>query len=480
LSPLYLRIIRNSTYLFGGGVVSNLCLIGSNLLLANLMSPSDYGMVVLVVSINSIVLHLSDLGVSTGTTKFLAEYLSRRTQRDVESLIGLSFRITLISALISMALLYFLSDLLATYVFKKEVSPYVKISVLWILPYAWMRIITAIFYGFQEMKATFWASLVREPLRIFSLIILIGFGLTVERVMVSWTIAIILVGMIFTWLLRRFFKSREIRWTYHSKGRNDLIRYSLYLFLPYLGTWILPLVTNALIGRFGQLEEVSYFAASLSLASISYLVFLPLSNALMPAVSGALGSQEIGPVSRSLIKYVGMTSFFVLAVLCFWGDHLLKVLYGLSYLSAYPILVLLAFSVFFDSFTIISDPLLKGSQYARLTTVLEVTRIGLLLILGTLLIFLYGAKGAGITFLVLYAGSGVWKLYFVEKYFSLHCWKTFLICMSWVLLLCASLFFRVTFIVFLVALAILFRIEGVLSVNEIKTLWSRVRWGKEQ
>lgn len=347
LSPLYLRIIKNSTYLFGGGLVSNLCLFGSNLLLANLMPPSDYGMVILVVSINSIVLYLSDLGISTGTTKFLAEYLSRRTERNAESLIGLSFRITLISAFISMASLYFLSDLLANHIFKKEVSPYMKISILWILPYAWMRTITAIFYGFQEMKATFWTSLVREPLKMFSLIILIGLGLTVERVMVSWTIAIILVGMIFTWLLYRFFKSRGLRWTYHSGGRNELTRYSLYLFLPYLGTWMLPSVTNALIGRFGQLKEVSYFAASFSLASVGYFVFLPISTALMPAVSEALESQEIGSVSRSFLKYVGITNFFVLFIFCFWGDRLLKVLYGSSYQSAYPILVLLAFSVFF-------------------------------------------------------------------------------------------------------------------------------------
>jgi O-antigen/teichoic acid export membrane protein len=444
------------------------------------MSASDYGMVVLVVSINSIVLYLSDLGISTGTTKFLAEYLSRGTERDVESAIGLSFRFTLISAIISMVLLYFSSDLLANHVFKKEVNPYVKISILWIRPYAWMRTITAIFYGFQEMKTTFWASLVREPLKMFSLIILIGFGLTVKRVMVSWTVAIILVGIIFTWLLYRFFKSRGIRWAYHSGGRKELIRYSLYLFLPYLGTWMLPSVTNALIGRFGPLKEVSYFAASFSLASVSYFLLVPLSNALMPAVSGALGSQEIGPVSRSLLKYVGITNFFVLSVFCFWGDRLLKVLYGSSYLSAYPILVLLAFSVFFDGFTTISDPLLKGSRYARITTVLEVVRIGLLLTLGTLLIFLYSAKGAAITFLILYAASGVWKLYFVEKYFNLHCWMTFLTCMSWVLLLFVSLLFRIPFIVFLLALVILFRIERVLSVNEMRTLWSRVRWGEER
>lgn len=474
--PAYLKVAKNTVYLFLSATISNVCLFASNIILANFLSTQIYGMVILVVSISSIYIFLADLGISTGTTKLLAEALGNRSHKRIDAILSASFRTTGLSALLFTILLFLTADFVGNFLGRETIVPYLKMASLWIIPYSFMKNSFAVIDGFQEMKYSFLGGLFREPLRLAALGIVILVGISIDRIILGWTIAIYLIFLFLTLLLGKFLSQRGWKLRLLSENKEEgFMKYSLYLYLPYIGVWVLPFLLNAFIGKFGTLSEVSLFAVAFSLTTLPYFLFLPLSGALLPAVSETYGNGlDVKPITL-LFTYVGIINFILLSILCFWRSFILTFLYGKEYQMAQTFLVILSFAVFFESFKIVADPLLKGTHYARVSMFIEIIRFGVILTGGIVLIHIWSALGAGIAILIVYFFSSFLKLYFVKKFLDIPCLSIFYYSFSWVLLLLVSLLLQIPFPLFLVLTFLVWIIERVISWKELNALWVFLR-----
>jgi O-antigen/teichoic acid export membrane protein len=474
---LYLKIARNTVYLLLSNVVANGCLFATNIILANRLSTEVYGMVTLVISISSICVLLADLGVSTGATKSLAEALDAHTHERVENILSGSFRVTLLAAALFTLLCFVTASPLGAFLGHREIIPYLKMAALWVVPYSFMRNSLAVFQGFQDMKYSFWANFAREPLRLIALFVILLIGVSIERIVIGWTVAVYIGLLFFILFLVRFLSQRGCRFHLRSRGNErGFMRYSLYLYLPFLGVWAMPYLLNALVGKFGGLNEVSYFTVAFSLTTLPFFLFLPLSNALLPAFSETFGKEGLDrkPITL-LFAYVGVANFFLFSILCFWRHFVLTRIYGADYEAAQTLLVILSFAVFFESFKIVADPLLKGTRYARLSMFIEIFRFAIILTGGVALIHFWSVTGASIILLIVYFLSSLLKLSLIERHLNIRCLNTFYYSFSWALLLIVSLLLHVPFFVFLLLAILLMIMERILTWQSIRSLWVLLR-----
>jgi O-antigen/teichoic acid export membrane protein len=168
---------------------------------------------------------------------------------------------------------------------------------------------------------------------------------------------------------------------------------------------------------------------------------------------------------------VGIINFILLSILCFWRNFILTFIFGKEYQMAQTFLVILSVAVFFESFKIVADPLLKGTQYARVSTFIEIIRFGIILTGGILLIHIWSALGAAIGILIVYFSSSFLKLFFVKRRLDIPCLSIFYYSFSWVLLLIISLLLQIPFPLFLVLTLLVLITERVISWKDVNSLW---------
>jgi len=408
--------MANTIYLLAGSVVANLTLFISNLLMARIFDPTNYGIITIVVSINSFFLLIADMGVAMAVTKFIAE--DTQDQERISRLVSSALKLTVGFSLVAMVLLVSLSAWLAKAVFHQEIGLLLRVSAVWIASSLFFRVCTGVFNGFQRMGFSFVNSILFNGLRFIALITVICLDLGIDGVVAGWSFAylvsLFLMILLFLFFLRKW--GIKLQWT--SGHERRIFKYGMYLALPFLGIYLIPYLLNIIIGWLSTADDVGYLAISFSLASLSFLVLTPVSNVLLPIASEAFASDDwerVSTIGKLNFKYLWLLSFGVLAFLSFFGEKLITLLYGAEYVGTVDALVIIAFAVFFESVKATTDPLLNGTKYARTVTRIEILKFALIVGLGIGLVYVRGVTGAATAIVIAYFVSAALKMYQVQK-----------------------------------------------------------------
>jgi O-antigen/teichoic acid export membrane protein len=416
MPPFYKQVAANTIYLLAGSAAANLFLFLSNILMARLLDPADYGLVTLVISINSLFFMVADMGVATAVTKLVAEDVGDR-ERTVRLLVS-ALRLTGVFSLIAMVLLVTLSPWLSRVVFRQDMTHLLMISSVWIVCSLFSRVLTGVFNGFQHMEFSLINSILFNGSRFLALIITLCLSRGVTSIVVGFSLAYIAALVPMTSLFLLFLKRKNLALKWVRGYERHILRYGVYLTLPFLGIYLTPYLLNMLVGWLSAVENVAHLSISLSLASLSFVVLAPVSTVLLAATSKAFADgewQRISVLARFSFRLLWIFSLSVLFLLAFFGDRLIVLLYGAEYAAAQEALVIMAFAVFFESAKMITDPLLNGTEYARTVTWIELAKFALICVLGSELIYLKGILGAGIAILIAYSVSTALKIYQVRK-----------------------------------------------------------------
>jgi O-antigen/teichoic acid export membrane protein len=197
-----------------------------------------------------------------------------------------------------------------------------------------------------------------------------------------------------------------------------ILKYSIFLYLPFLSVYAIYYVLTLQLGMFSSKQNVSYFAVSMSLVTISFLLFMPISKILMPTVSRIYAQRNrdiLKTMGKMLTRYIGVTSIFVSSLLCFGSMFFLRLVYGEAYTGAAPVLIVLSLAIFFETFKFITDPLLNGTKYAHAVSHVEVMKLLIVVVSGCILVPRYGALGAASAFLAGSCMSCICKLFMVRR-----------------------------------------------------------------
>ena len=443
-TTLYRKIAGNTMYLFLaqglGGVGLFLSYVVASHLLTKGHDTSAYDTYILATSVGVFFLSVSELGLTEGTTRLVASLLGRGLRQQVPAVALRGLGILLVSGVLGTVVTFAGAGPIARLIKNPESAPFIALAALSILPMAIVRIPTSVFEGCQQMKYSFLAAVVREPLKVVILLALAPLGFTVGLALWGWVVwsvvtVLLTLGLMVLFLRKQGFGLR-VRGRWEGRG---LLASSRYLYLPHLSACLLPVLLRLLVNRFSLTGGVGAFHNALSLATLTMMVLLPISQVLLPAFAHAHAQkQSLEALAHAATRIVGLVAFLGLTFYSFFAGRLLAIFYGAAYREAGLFLAMAVVGVFFDSFKVITNPLLKGAMQARAVTWIEVVRLVVTLATGVPLTIRFGPLGMIEGFVIGCLVTTVLQFFYSRQLLGIHCWVDAVLPTVWAAVLCGG------------------------------------------
>ncbi len=428
----YARVAGNTFYLAAAIGATSLGLFGLDVLLNRFLGDAAaFGLITYVVGLVSIPLYLSDLGLSRALPAALASAVARGETREANRACGnalaLQAAATGVLSAGVVAASYRLPEVVEAVrglfgldaggvAIPEYVAPWCRVLVVWMAAMSIVRLLSAIFDGYQKMRYSFLGALLREPVRMVCIAavgwwFVFGTGVAVLVLALSSVAALGLNMVLF-----RFFQraNPDCRFAFDRTGCARMLRESLYFYLPLVGLWIFPELVKVMAGTLDSPETVGRVTVCLRLSMLAFVVLGALPRAMLPAFSEK--AQDMAVLRASflgLLKYAGLANFVVFAVMVSAGPHLVRAIFGAAYAvqDIYAVMVLVSLGSFFEIYRLLTEPALQATGHARAAGVVEVVRVAAFVGLATVWIPRWPLLGVAAAFVVV--NLLAWLLRFV-------------------------------------------------------------------
>ncbi len=421
------HIARNFLLLSAGLVLANLAMFGSNALLGRFWGPHEYSKFAFIMSVVNTTTMLADNGLSMALTKRLAEALGKQLgDAEIKLLVRKFQRTIYINAAVGSVCAGFII-LIFTYSLGELFDIAKGCIGFWVFVPVVAASVIAVFNAFESMSYSFVLYSLQEPVKFLVVIALWILGdLTFDSLAIFWTVIYLLDLIVASGLINRFLTRRlgvmpKISW------RKGLLwsqwQEGLLYFLPTYGRIILPSIVVIILGIVSIENEVSWFAASASLTAFTFLILQPLTNTLFPTLTNryARTGEVMTPANGERLLYVlFLGSLGILLVFYGVRSWALELTYGVEFIPAEGVVIILALANFFEAMRIGGDLLLNSMGLVDIVSLLELVRYIILIPAVFVLGKLYGAMGAAVTVLFTSAASSAVRLILVERRLKIH------------------------------------------------------------
>ncbi|MDY6914681.1 MAG: oligosaccharide flippase family protein [Planctomycetota bacterium] len=397
-------LATNIFYLLIAIVVSNFCMFLRNLIVIRSYGAAAHGGFVLVVSIAAVTIAVSDLGLASKVgVRLIARQRAIEPERLGQVISGLVTVQLLFAVVLVLGMMAFAGPLASA--FDDISATAVRVAGAWVLLHAIIRICIMIYVGFERMGAIALFMPAAEAAKLVWLLICAATGKDVIWIFVGWIGAYGLAAILAVAYTRRIGRAFSFR----VRIQPQAIRRSLHIIaeavpyhVPFMAMFALPFVTQFCLGVWQVPEQVSFFQVCYSLAFVSRLVSIATATAIFPRLahidaSAGADSNEATAMLKQVTRCVGMIATFVFAFYCTTGSVLLQWMYGAEYVSALPVLLVLAVGVGLENYTQQLHQVLMAMRKVRVISLLELLRYILLAALAAWAIRIHGAQGAAWT-----------------------------------------------------------------------------------
>lgn len=378
------KLISDILKILGGNVVAQGLVFFSVAIIANAVGPERYGVYTTAVSFFTILLQLSDLGISTSYIRY---FKSREIRED--GALGTALLSKIGIALITSFLILLFSNGIANQLnLFGEDSNVIK----WI----------AVFLPFHVIYTTFIAHFqAREQFGIYSIVNLVHglakLGIAVALAMIL-EVTQPLYYFLATYFLAILFLAPMVRLSqpklvYNKGFSKNIFRLGFWIFLSTAAAAVIMQIDVFLLQRLHSAKEAGIFSAAMSMAMAIPLITTSISTAVLPKVDDFLQSGNSSQYMKSVLRY---WPFVIVAtfVLHSISPILIKLVFNQSYSGALP-----AFRVLVVAFMIglLVNPISLIYYYinkAKILSIMNWAQLILSLILGIWMIPSFGALGA--------------------------------------------------------------------------------------
>jgi len=388
---------------FALGAIS-LCQFVSNWAVIRWFGASFHGNLVWLLAAAQLGLLLSDLGLAgKGGIRGIARLRATRTDqlgRAVSEFVTIPL---ILAAALGLAMIVAAGPIAAVRG-TAEVAP-VRMAGAWILLMAGIRACRTLSIGFERIANTLFMTPVAELAKMLWVFACAAVGLPVIWIFIGWTGAFALALLVSLWRTRALGREFGLRFRLRLDplGKSlRVVREALPYYVPQVGAVGLAFIVQLLIGAWHRTDssEVSVFQVCFSLAVLSRLLATPISSALLPRIAHIDATPEgdhdqtTTVVLLQITRFLGLIATLVFAVYWAIGSQALALLYGPKYAANLPALLLLAFAVGAENYSLQLDQVLMAMRYVGVVGWLEVLKYAVLGAIGCWAIPAYGALGA--------------------------------------------------------------------------------------
>ncbi|MCL4381917.1 oligosaccharide flippase family protein [Candidatus Marsarchaeota archaeon] len=411
------KAMNVASFILGGKVISLLLLAASFIIVVRLLGPSNYGLYILVLATVGFFGAIGNFGVGSAFNKFIPEYRVKNRIGEIEKILANGFAIILISNIVLILIILFLSGFFANTSFhnfqipagSNQAYPYSYIVML--IQIGSLSLITGMLYnisidaliGFQKGKhlaiSTIVLALVQSVLSI--VLIFAGFGALAPLLgYIAGLLAAFLVAVYFLYIPN---KLRIVRPSF--EGIKKLIRFSWPIAVSnFFGTVMNNLIL-IILGLFAVAAVIGNLGVAVKTGSLIDLISGSISISLIPAFSIGFMNEKIKKSIGKMYSYSVYFSFVFLtpmiAALVVFSKQISYTAFGGVYALAPEYIAVFGIGFLIGIFSMYNSQLLISANKVRKLLKYNIIIVIIQLALIPVLIPTLGGLGAAmLTFLV--------------------------------------------------------------------------------
>lgn len=391
-------IIAGTAFLLVGLLFSKLFSLLYRLVLANWLGPEAYGEFSVAFAVLGVISTIALVGIPNGLERNIAFYLEKVPY--VKGLIKSGLKISIPLSIIASVLMFLLSETIAIRIFdNNNLTIILKLFSITLPLYVINDILFSIMRGFKSIKYQTWLRDILEKLiRLILTIILLIFGYKLFGVGLAFLITnfIILILAILVIHYKIFsFTNKEKS----KKMFKILFTFSWPLLFVGILSNLRAWIDILMLGYYETETLVGIYNAASPIASTLTIVLGSLLALYIPVFSDLLAKKDDFSMKKIFVtvtRWSFILTYPLFLIFVFFGDNILRILFGVEYEIGYVVLIILSISYFIDMGTGPSGSTLRAIGKTKLILFNSILFVGLSIILNIILIPKMGMEGAAI------------------------------------------------------------------------------------
>ena len=346
------KIAKGTGIIFIGTIIGLLLGFIGRIILVRYITQTEYGIYCLALVIISIFATISTLGLSEGSTRYIAYFRGKKEEGKVRGVISSSIKIAIIASISLAAISFFVSDFISASLFNTpELSTPIKIFSIAIPFTVLINVFIAIFRGFDRVDAqVYFNNILRPILYLLFLIAVVLFGLSFLGVIYAYVLSIAVTCTVFViYLMKKYPLSIRSG----SSVTNPMTKKLLFFSVPLLAVTMIQMIITytdtLMLGYFKTPDIVGLYNAALPLANLVPVFLLSVNFLFVPIISQLYAKNLMAEMKRSyvvLTKWIFLLTLPIFFVFFLFPDVVLDFLFGSRYIGAAIALQILSLGFF--------------------------------------------------------------------------------------------------------------------------------------
>ena len=337
-----MSLVKNSTIVVGGVMVSNLLAYLFHIIAGRLLGPLEYGVFGALMSL-FLLITMPTAALASAIAKFTSRFHSAN---DIEKIAALRKKIQkevlfVVSILLVFIILF--SQPIASYL-KIDSSFSVVIVGISIAGASFLPVNIGVLQGMKKFKVLSWNGIIEAATRLVLLMIFLYFGYGVNG-------AILVYGLAsFVAYLLVFPSLKELRvgsFTSDKLDAKPVYKFVGLVLIVHIVMQTLLNVPALIIKHYYSSELTGYWASAMNIARLSLLVTVAIATAQFPEIVREGEYHLRRKIFRKAQVLVLISSSLMALVFFLLPDVLIRIIYGSAYLGAVPFLQWLGIAMIF-------------------------------------------------------------------------------------------------------------------------------------
>ncbi len=346
------KIVKGTTFLFFMTALASLIGYLTRMILSRSLPKEEFGLFYSILAFVGMTTILYDLGLTNAVARFSSFYSARRQYGKVKETVLITLIVRIFLSLVIFSAVLIFSDKISLTLFHTQDSRPLIILMLATV----IAVVYSIFLSYaQGMRMVYlfgMGEFLRNLMSLLFVLLLISHGL---------------IGVCYAYLLANvvlslfFMISSIAKTTYVFKAKAKinisyalkLFSYSIPLFLAGFAGLVLSYTDTLMISYFKGLEQVAYYQIAMPTSRVLWNFVGSLLPVIFPIATAMVSLRETKKLALTfeLMTKIIMTFVIPASFLMFlYPNIIITLLFGPKYVSASPILKVLAFIAIFYSF----------------------------------------------------------------------------------------------------------------------------------
>lgn len=371
------------------------------MIVTHFLTPHDYGIFVLALSICNIFLILALFGIPKALDRYIPFYNAGNEPGKVKTLIYSSLKIVMALSVLVVLILLIISKFLAHRLFNNpDLGQMLQAMILTIPLLVFIQLVTSIFIGLKEIRYHVYIQQLAYPLlRIAIAIILFSLGFGLWGWVWGYIFSTAGTSILALWLLRKHVLSALASVQNTPVVFREIASYSWPLCVTANIMMVLGQIDFLFLGYFRSSEEVAVYKVYLQLLMLLVLVLISFAQIYKPIISGLISENrlvELKNVYKQVSKWFFVINSFSFLCVILFGMDFISIFFPKAYSAVPSAFFVLATGHFLNSITGPDGMTLEAFGATKLTMINSLVMLAVNILLDYLLIPVYGLTGAAV------------------------------------------------------------------------------------